>query len=261
MAEKIDGIKPRPTLVLKSRAYTGILYTEGNLAVVHGKKIPLKPNMAISPGDTILLENNIYVVLEPNPVFFKDFADRGAQIIQPWDAAALIAYTNIHPGMNVLESGAGSGALSFSILSSLGGSGMLVTVERDERYVTMARNNVEAYGEFKNWRLLKGDVSNIKLDILFDAAVLDIPEPWNVLHNVSSYLKPGSMLSCYLPTYNQVERTVMSFESSGFYHLETFELMKRDLLVRESAVRPDNNIIGHTAFLVFGIRTSGMTFK
>ncbi len=260
MVERSNNGIRKPIMMLKSREGSGVLYPGKNVAILRRKRIALNGNLAFSPGDSISINGETYVIMNPNPTYFKDFADRGAQIVQPWDAAAIIRYCNITPGMTILESGAGSGALSYAILSALGNSGSLVTIEREQRYMDLARRNLDSIATFENWSLIKGDMTNIKLERMFDAAILDLPEPWSVIRNVSSSLKPGSMMSCYLPTFNQVEKTVMSFEKEGVRHLETFELIKRDLLVRESAVRPDNKVIGHTAFLVFAIRTSGVVF-
>ncbi|MCW6171013.1 MAG: methyltransferase domain-containing protein [Thermoplasmatales archaeon] len=260
MAEntKIDS-KGR-ILLLKSDDASGLLYTETNLAIIRGKKVQLDSNLAISPGDTISIGRDQFIAMPPGPVYFKDFAERGAQIIQAWDASIIIGYCKISPRMNVLEAGAGSGALSYSILTALGNNGTLVTVEKEQKYIELAKKNLSSISDFNNWTLVNEDIATVKLDRKFDAVVLDIPEPWNSIENLSRYVRPGSIVSCYLPTFNQVEKTVLSLHKFGFYYLETFEIVKRNLLVRESAVRPDNNMIGHTAFLVFAVRLSGIVF-
>ena len=260
MAENTKIDSTGRILILKSSDDSGLLYTGANVAVIRGKKVQLDSNLAVSPGDTISIGRDRYIAMAASPVYFKDFAERGAQIIQPWDASIIIRYCNIGPEMNVLEAGAGSGALSYSILTSLGNIGSLVTIEKEQKYVELAKKNLSTISDFKNWILINGDITTVKLDRKFDAAVLDIPEPWNALENISRYVRPGSIISCYLPTFNQVEITVLSLHKFGFYYLETFEIVKRNLLVRESSVRPDNNMIGHTAFLVFAVRLSGIAF-
>ena len=45
---------------------------------------------------------------------------RGAQVIYPKDAAQIVGFGDIGPGMRVLEAGAGSGALTCSLLRAVG---------------------------------------------------------------------------------------------------------------------------------------------
>ena len=45
---------------------------------------------------------------------------RGAQVIYPKDAAQIVAMGDIFPGAKVLEAGAGSGALTCSLLRAVG---------------------------------------------------------------------------------------------------------------------------------------------
>lgn len=66
------------------------------------------------------------------------------------------------------------------------------------------------------------------------------------------------MVCFYCPTYNQVEHTVDDLEKNGFRFLESHEIIDRKLMVRSNATRPDNDLIGHTAFISFAIRTSGI---
>ena len=73
-------------------------------------------------------------------------------------------------------------------------------------------------------------------------------------------LKPGAIFCTYLPTFNQVEKAHTTFAKSGFYVLECSEILRRRILVREGATRPDNDIIGHTAFLSFFVRCSGLRY-
>ena len=69
-------------------------------------------------------------------------------------------------------------------------------------------------------------------------------------------LKPGSFLITYSPNFNQAEKNVIMMKNFKFYVLETVELIKRNIIVRENATRPDNNIIDHTAFITVAIMES-----
>src|SRR5580704_13361617 len=48
---------------------------------------------------------------------------RGATVVYPKDAAMIIGYADVFPGARVIEAGAGSGALSCSLLRAVGETG------------------------------------------------------------------------------------------------------------------------------------------
>ena len=57
---------------------------------------------------------------------------RGAQVVYPKDSGQVIAMGDIFPGARVLEAGVGSGALTMNLLSAIGESGHLLSIERRE---------------------------------------------------------------------------------------------------------------------------------
>ena len=89
----------------------------------------------------------------------------------------------------------------------------------------------------------------------FDRAVLDLPEPWAVLPEVASALRPGAILCTYLPTTNQVQQAVLSMEHGGFTEVATFEILMRSWHVEARSVRPDHRMVGHTGFISIARRS------
>ncbi len=249
------------TFIVKSQKETGLLDTTTNTIQLRGRDVHLEPNLVPGIGDRIRIKGDDFIVLEPEPVFFPDFAARTAQIIQPWDAAVILHYCSIIPGKRVLESGIGSGALSLSILRALGKEGKLTTVEVNGDYIGKARQNVRLSIGTDNWEILEGTIESFQTGERYDSAILDVPEPWNAIPNVSTLLKKGGKICAYSPTYNQLEKNCAAMKENGFYVQSNIEILKRDILVRENATRPDNNTIGHTAFMTFGIKLSGSTIK
>jgi tRNA (adenine57-N1/adenine58-N1)-methyltransferase len=250
-----------PTFIVKSKNDTGLFDASRNLIRLKGKEIQLEPNLVLGVGDRVRIKGEEYTVLEADPVFFPDYASRTAQIIQPWDSAVIVQYCSITPGKNILESGIGSGALSLSILKALGDTGKLTTVEINKGYLEKALLNVKISTSTDNWNIVEGSIENFRTDDRFDAVVLDVPEPWAAVPYVSSLLKNGGKICTYSPTYNQLEKNCSSMRHNGFFVFANIEIIKRDILVRDNATRPDNNIIGHTAFMSFGIKLSGSTIK
>lgn len=248
-------------LILRSQNETGILDTGSNIVTLKGKEIRLDPNLVPAAGDIIIIRGQEFIVFEPDPVLFPDFSRRTAQIIQPWDAAVILHYCSISPGKKVLESGIGSGALSLSILRAIGSGGRLTTVEINRGYVENASRNVRISTDASNWEIVEGPVESFSSDEKFDVAVLDVPEPWAAIQNVSKLLKKGGWICTYSPTYNQLEKNSMALKQNGFHVHSSVEILKRDILVRENSTRPDNNIIGHTAFMTFAVKLSGSSIR
>ncbi len=250
-----------PYLIVKSQNEAGLLDTATNTIRLKGRELQLEPNLVPAPGDRIRIKGEDFTVLGPDPIFFPDFAGRTAQIIQPWDAAIIIHYCSIFPGKRILESGIGSGALSLAILKALGKDGKLTTVEINKSYIEKASQNVRYATSAENWEIVEGPIETYRSFDKFDAAVLDVPEPWSAIPNMATLLKKGGRICTYSPTYNQLEKNVASLKQNGFLVHSNVEILKRELLVRDNATRPDNNIIGHTAFMTFGVKLSGSTVK
>ena len=121
---------------------------------------------------------------------------RGAQVIYPKDAAQIVGFGDIGPGMRVLEAGAGSGALTCSLLRAVGSGGAVTSYERREDFADVARGNVGAFfGEVPaNWSLRLGDLAEHPAEEVVDRVVLDMLEPWAVLPTVAAALRPGGVL-------------------------------------------------------------------
>ena len=63
-----------------------------------------------------------FAVMRPRLADYVLSMPRGAQIMYPKDIAQVIQLGDIRSGMNVLESGAGSGAMSINLLDAVGGA-------------------------------------------------------------------------------------------------------------------------------------------
>ena len=131
-----------------------------------------------------------YLAFRPLLADFVLSMPRGAQVIYPKDAAQIVGFGDVGPGMRVLEAGAGSGALSCSLLRAVGAEGSLTSYERREDFADVARANVGAFfGEVPaNWSLRLGDLSEHPAEEAVDRVVLDMLEPWAVLPTVAAAL-------------------------------------------------------------------------
>ena len=253
-----------PVYALFSANAKGTVNTDTRTARIEGKSIILDPGKEIAPGDMVRLGGSLFIVKRITPADFPHSVKRGAQIIQFWDSAFIISYMGVKSGSSIIESGVGTGSMSFSILSALSGRGRLLSVDINKEAIELARSNVSSIlgEEYTSiWETEIGDISSLHIPGAFDFCILDVPQPWEALESLSGSLRSGAILCFYCPTFNQVEHTVADLARHGFRFLESHELIDRKLLVRDNATRPDSDLIGHTAFLSFAIKTSGISVK
>lgn len=193
-----------------------------------------------------------YLALRPLLADYVLGMPRGAQVIYPKDAAQIIMMGDIFPGARVLEAGAGSGALTCSLLRAVGPGGEVHSFELRPDFAEIARRNVEAFygGPHPAWRLTVGDVTTCT-ETGFDRIILDLLTPWEALDLVERALVPGGVFIGYVATTPQLSELVEALrERGGFTEPRAWESLVRDWHVDGLAVRPDHRMIGHTAFLV-----------
>ncbi|TFV77693.1 tRNA (adenine-N1)-methyltransferase [Blastococcus sp. CT_GayMR19] len=197
--------------------------------------------------------NTGYLALRPLLADFVLSMPRGAQVIYPKDAAQIVGFGDVGPGMRVLEAGAGSGALSCSLLRAVGTTGSLTSYERREDFAEIARGNVGAFfGEVpENWSLRLGDLAEHPAEEVVDRVVLDMLEPWAVLPTVAAALRPGGVLVGYVATVTQLSTYVEALRAQGVWtEPHAWESLLRPWHAVGLAVRPEHRMVAHTAFLV-----------
>lgn len=201
-------------------------------------------------------EGREFQVLRPLLSDYVMSMPRGATIVYPKDAGTIIARGDIFPGATVVEAGAGSGALSMSLLDAVGESGRLVSVERREEFADIARANVDLWFGRRHpaWDLRVGDLAEV-LDAgpraWADRVVLDMLAPWENLSAVARALVPGGVLTCYIATVTQMSRLVEDLRAAGCFTEPTaWETLEREWHLDGLAVRPEHRMVAHTGFLV-----------
>ena len=112
--------------------------------VFHSHRGLLAHDAIIGQPDGSIVVNNVgieHLALRPLLNDFVMAMPRGAAIIYPKDAQAIIGLADIFPGATVVEAGVGSGALSLWLLRAIGPSGTLKSFERREDFATVARDD------------------------------------------------------------------------------------------------------------------------
>lgn len=197
-----------------------------------------------------------YVVLSSRLEDFVLAMPRGAAVVYPKDAARIVMAAALRPGSRVLEAGAGSGALTCSLLTAVGTDGYVESWERRADFAAVAQANVHRwFGEAPSaWTLHVGDLADlpdIPADGRFDAVVLDMLDPWTYLDTAARALCPGGVLVVYVATTTQLSRVAEDSRAAGTWtEPRAEESLVRTWHLEGLAVRPDHRMIGHTGFLL-----------
>ncbi|MGB8391107.1 tRNA (adenine(58)-N(1))-methyltransferase TrmI [Mycobacterium sp.] len=238
----------------KGRHYTMSL-TPGTEFHTHRGSIAHDAVIGLEEGSVVKSSNGaLFLVLRPLLVDYVMSMPRGPQVIYPKDAAQIVHEGDIFPGAHVLEAGAGSGALTCSLLRAVGPEGRVVSYEQRADHAEHARRNVSVFAGQppENWQLIVSDVAESDLpDGSFHRAVLDMLAPWEVLDTVARLLVAGGVLMIYVATVTQLSRAVEALRAAQCWtEPRAWETLQRGWNVVGLAVRPQHSMRGHTAFLI-----------
>ena len=167
-------------------------------------------------------------------------------------------------GSRGLEGGHGDAGLAMNLANVLGDSGTLISVEIRNEHATVGKQNMdrleEILPEFPNWHLVVDDLSNITKHVKeicteIDAAVIDVAEPWTVLKSIVPCLRFGGRIACYCPTTSQLEKSWNACEEEKLSIEWAGEIIERKWSkASKGGVRPGNQPMGHTAFLLIATK-------
>jgi tRNA (adenine57-N1/adenine58-N1)-methyltransferase catalytic subunit len=221
----------------------------------HSHRGALPHNEIIGSLEGVSLETTsgtVLIALRPRLADYVLKMSRGATVLYPKDAAALIVWADIGPGMTVLEAGTGSGGLTMILARAVGPTGHVVSVERRADHAKLARTRIAGFfGSVPEWLDLRvGEVGDAVEAVAADRIVLDVPDPWETVEAAAEHLPGGGVFACYVPNVPQVEQVRVAIDDAGrFVETATFEVMMRDWSVSGRSVRPSHRMVGHTGFV------------
>ncbi|MBA5845877.1 tRNA (adenine-N1)-methyltransferase [Gordonia amicalis] len=246
----------------KGRKFT-VHLEEGKLFHTHRGAIAHDDLIGSPEGSVVSATSGTqYLALRPLLVDYVLSMPRGAQVIYPKDAAQIVLEGDIFPGARVLEAGAGSGALTCSLLRAVGADGEVNSYEIREDHAEHANRNVETFfgGRPDNWNIVVDDLANVDQDERFDRVILDMLAPWEPLDVVRTVLKPGGVLTIYVATVTQLSRVIEALrEQECWTEPRAWETLLREWSAVGLAVRPEHKMQGHTAFLITARRLADGT--
>jgi tRNA (adenine57-N1/adenine58-N1)-methyltransferase len=195
-----------------------------------------------------------YVVMRPTLEDFVLEMPRGAQVIYPKDLAPIAMLADIAPGHLVFESGIGSGAMSMTMLRA---GARIVGYELREDFANRAQKNVESFlGADAIARFevhIRDSYAGIDVPTAgrFDRAVLDLPEPWQVVPHLAAVMHAGGVMVAYTPSITQAVkvREALNANRGEWVAMRTLEVLHRTWHIEGESVRPDHRMVAHTGFL------------
>ena len=247
----------------KGRHYTLVLTPGGQYhthrgAVAHDDLIGRpEGSLVTSVGGTS------YLALRPLLADYVLSMPRGAQVIYPKDAGQIVMWGDIFPGARVLEAGAGSGALTCSLLRAVGPEGQVTSYEVRADHAEHAERNVTTFfGERpKNWDLRVRDLAAHADELTGDGAgevdrmILDMLSPWEMLPVAAASVIPGGVLIVYVATTTQLSKVTEGLrEQQCWTEPQAWETLMRPWHVVGLAVRPEHRMVAHTAFVLIARR-------
>lgn len=156
----------------------------------------------------------------------------------------IIMKLNILPGSLVIESGTGSGSLSFSLATTIQDTGHLYTFEfNKERFENaktvfkkLRKDNITVV-----WRDSCGEGFLPKANDEYklpkvDSVFLDLPKPWEAVVHAANVMKKGARICCFSPCIEQVQKTHDALRNNGFMEMEMVESLCRNFERKERMV-------------------------
>jgi len=244
-------------LLVSPKGKKRVVKIQGDRIHTHKGYIQVGDIVGNQPGIVVRTHTGEEVLaLKPLVVDYIPKLARRTQVMYPKDLGYMVLSLGISPGFKVLDAGTGSGAAAMIMASLVKPTGRVFSYDVNEESITVARRNLERAGLLEYVELVHGDVKTTVFKEFFDAALMDLPDPWEALGNVSGFLKPSARVCLVLPTMNQLEKAYSAMADSSIVHLETVEIFLRRIRPYQGKVRPESLMTGHTAYLMLGVKVS-----
>lgn len=203
-------------------------------------------------GRTVYTQHGAAILaLEPSTHDLIHELPRTTQIIYSKDAAQIVMRLSLHPGRTLIEAGTGSAGLTLVLARAVMPTGRVYSYETRAESFDMARNNLEELGLLPYVTLYNEDIMGGFHETGVDAVFLDLREPWYFLNHAWNALKGSGFFGALVPTVNQATELIRGLKALPFGDITMQEILERPWKVTPERLRPEDRMIGHSAFLVF----------
>lgn len=227
----------------------------------HKGRIPWNDIVGAEYGNTVRTHMNFdFALLKPSFADLMKGIERRTTIAYPKDVAYILLRASISQGTKVVEVGSGSGAFTFILAKYVQPDGHVYSFERRPEFLELAKRNCDRLkvSGFVTFKLR--DVEREGFDTSdADVCIVDVPEPWNIVPHAATALAPAGRWVSLSPTTEQLQETRKALQKYGFVRFETFEILVREMKIREQGSRPNERMISHTAYLAFADKPGNTT--
>jgi tRNA (adenine57-N1/adenine58-N1)-methyltransferase len=195
-----------------------------------------------------------FFLLQPSLADLLIDLPRTTQILYPKDIGFILVTMGVGPGQTVLEAGTGSGSMTTALAYAIGPTGRVISYEVKPDAQNLARKNLTRFGldSRVDFKLRDIQLGFDETDV--DSFFLDVPNPYDYIAQIRAALKSGGFLSCLVPTFNQVEKTLHALHQNNFAFVEVCEILLRYYQAIPNRIRPTDRMVAHTGFLIFARR-------
>ena len=190
-------------------------------------------------------------LLKPTTHDFIMHSVRRTQIMYPKDIGLILLKLSLTSGLKVLEVGTGSGAMTVAAATAVKPEGHVHTYEVRKEFADIAERNLKRASVSDYVTLHREDAGAGIEGEGFDAAIIDVGDPWPLIPLVHKALLGGAPLVSFSPTVNQVEKTTETLGRVGFVNVHTLECFIREIRADTGKTRPATMMVGHTGYMTF----------
>ncbi|MFN4196953.1 MAG: tRNA (adenine-N1)-methyltransferase [Caldimicrobium sp.] len=203
-------------------------------------------------GDKVFSSTGVpFYILKPTLYDYIMKLKRITQIIYPKDLGYIVLKLGVVEGKKYIECGSGSGALTCILAFLVGRDGKVFSYEKEERFLEVAKENIKRLGLESRVIFKLMEVKDAFDEKEVDGIFIDLRNPWEILGAAYNSLKGGHPLGILVPTTNQVSETLKGLKEFPFVDIEVVEILLRNYKINPDRLRPEDQIVGHTGYLIF----------
>lgn len=199
-----------------------------------------------------------FFILRPSVGEYTRRIKRQTQVIFPKDSGFIIQHLNFGPGATIVECGTGSGGLTSVFAHFVGDDGKVCTYDKREEFSRLAQSNLERWGLAHRVNFKVRDMREGFDERDADAVFLDVQNPWDYIGIAHETLAWGHHIGILVPTFNQIEKTLVALREHGFVDVQVLELLMRYYKTDPRRLRPDDTMTAHTGFLIFAAKARAL---